>query len=110
MWLQARLFVEAGVTKIRLTGGEPSLRGDIVSLTESLQALPGLQAIGITSNGIALRRKLPALKAVGALSYHTSSSRHSSKASCIEAQQDEAVAWVSASWYRTRQLERFGPT
>ena len=63
--MQARLFVEAGVTKIRLTGGEPTLRSDIVELTGRLNALPGLQSIGITTNGIALRRKLPALQENG---------------------------------------------
>ena len=52
--------------KIRLTGGEPTLRRDIVNLTAQLHALPRLKAIGITTNGIALRRKLPELQAQGA--------------------------------------------
>ena len=43
MLAQAALFVEAGVTKIRLTGGEPTLRKDIVELTSVLSALPGCQ-------------------------------------------------------------------
>ena len=63
--LQARLFVQAGVDKIRLTGGEPTLRPDIVSLTEQLHALPGLRTIGLTTNGIALQRKLADLQAHG---------------------------------------------
>ncbi|KAL0036403.1 hypothetical protein WJX77_006194 [Trebouxia sp. C0004] len=61
----SRLFVEGGVNKIRLTGGEPTLRRDIVDLTGQLNALPGLQAIGITTNGIALKRKLSDLQAQG---------------------------------------------
>ncbi len=71
--LQSRLFVEGGVNKIRLTGGEPTLRRDIVDLTGQLNALPGLQAIGITTNGIALKRKLPDLQAQGTVpsSCHT---------------------------------------
>lgn len=56
--LQSALFVRAGITKIRLTGGEPTLRRDIVSLASQMNALPGLDKIGITTNGIALRRKL----------------------------------------------------
>ncbi len=64
---QAKLFAEAGVVKIRLTGGEPTLRRDIVDLTARLNALPGVQSLGITSNGIALKRKLPDLKANGAV-------------------------------------------
>ena len=63
--MKAKLFVGAGITKIRLTGGEPTLRSDIVDLTRQLHSLPGLDAIGITTNGIALRRKLADLQANG---------------------------------------------
>ncbi|KXZ52967.1 hypothetical protein GPECTOR_8g34 [Gonium pectorale] len=63
----ARLFVEAGVTKIRLTGGEPTLRRDITELVSQLSGLrpAGLRSIAITSNGIVLGRQLPALKEAG---------------------------------------------
>ncbi|OBZ89679.1 Molybdenum cofactor biosynthesis protein 1 [Choanephora cucurbitarum] len=59
----ASLFVSQGVTKIRLTGGEPTVRPDIVSLVQSLGQLKqhGLRSLAMTSNGIALKRKLPAL-------------------------------------------------
>lgn len=59
----ARLFVSQGVTKIRLTGGEPTVRPDIIELVQQLGQLKqqGLQSIAMTSNGIALKRKLPAL-------------------------------------------------
>lgn len=63
--MQAKLFVEAGINKIRLTGGEPTLRRDIVDLTARMNALQGLEKMGITSNGIALKRKLPELQANG---------------------------------------------
>lgn len=63
---QARLFVEAGVNKVRLTGGEPTLRPDLVPLCQQLHALPGLRTLAITTNGIALTRSLPALKEAGA--------------------------------------------
>lgn len=62
---QAALFVDAGISKIRLTGGEPTLRRDIVELTGALSALPGCDAVGITTNGIALQRKLANLKENG---------------------------------------------
>ena len=57
------LFVSEGVRKIRLTGGEPTVRKDIVSLTQQIGALrsKGLRELCITSNGIALRRKLDAM-------------------------------------------------
>ncbi|KAK9813703.1 hypothetical protein WJX73_004102 [Symbiochloris irregularis] len=61
----AEIFVAAGVNKIRLTGGEPTLRRDIVPLTQRLHSLPGNPAIGITSNAIALRRSLAELQQSG---------------------------------------------
>ncbi|BFZ63269.1 hypothetical protein YB2330_004390 [Saitoella coloradoensis] len=59
----AEVFVGQGVTKIRLTGGEPTVRKDIVQLVERLGRLKekGLKELAMTSNGIALARKLPAL-------------------------------------------------
>jgi uncharacterized radical SAM superfamily Fe-S cluster-containing enzyme len=65
LFLQARLFVEAGVRKVRLTGGEPTLRSDLPSLCGQLTALPGLRTLAMTSNGIVLARQLPELKAAG---------------------------------------------
>eukprot|EP00842_Homolaphlyctis_polyrhiza_P000892 jgi/Hompol1/1803/HPOL_000511-RA len=63
----ARLFVDNGVTKIRLTGGEPTLHRDLPDIVAGLNDLraAGLKTIGITTNGIALKRKLPALLANG---------------------------------------------
>ncbi|ODQ81481.1 hypothetical protein BABINDRAFT_18435, partial [Babjeviella inositovora NRRL Y-12698] len=57
----ARLFVSQGVRKVRLTGGEPTIRSDILELVNELHAIPGLEEICITSNGLALHRKLPQL-------------------------------------------------
>ncbi len=60
----ASLFVSQGVNKIRLTGGEPTVRSDLPQIVSSLNDLKqhGLEQIGITTNGIALgRRKLDTL-------------------------------------------------
>jgi len=59
----ARLFVGAGVTKIRLTGGEPTVRRDLPEVISALNELRphGLRQIAMTSNGIALPRMLPSL-------------------------------------------------
>ncbi|CAJ0827413.1 8063_t:CDS:2 [Entrophospora sp. SA101] len=59
----AKIFISQGVNKIRLTGGEPTIRSDIVELVGELGRLKshGLQTIAMTSNGIALKRKLPKL-------------------------------------------------
>ncbi|KAN0066383.1 hypothetical protein ACQY0O_000477 [Thecaphora frezii] len=63
----AKLMVEQGVTKIRLTGGEPTVRRDLLEIVSALNRLrpKGLQQIGITSNGISLARKLDGLVASG---------------------------------------------
>eukprot|EP00892_Ulva_mutabilis_P001496 jgi/Ulvmu1/11347/UM075_0007.1 len=61
----ARIFVSEGVDKIRLTGGEPTLRKDLQGIAAELGSLPGLKTLAMTSNGVALRRKLPALRTAG---------------------------------------------
>jgi cyclic pyranopterin phosphate synthase len=45
-----RLFTELGVTKVRLTGGEPLLRKDILDLTKMLGQIPGLTDIPLSTN------------------------------------------------------------
>lgn len=62
----ARLFAAAGVKRIRLTGGEPLLRKDLVDLVAQLRAVPGIESVGVTTNGITLQRKLLPLKQAGA--------------------------------------------
>ncbi|PPQ79423.1 hypothetical protein CVT25_002693 [Psilocybe cyanescens] len=59
----ATLFVKSGVTKIRLTGGEPTIRKGIAEIISDLNTLQqyGLKSIGMTSNGLALHRHLPQL-------------------------------------------------
>lgn len=47
----ARLFVASGVTKIRLTGGEPLVRPGVVGLCERLAGLSGLRELVMTTNG-----------------------------------------------------------
>lgn len=61
----ARLFVSEGVDKIRITGGEPLVRKDLGEIIEGLRELKGLKHIAMTTNGVTLSKKLPALKAAG---------------------------------------------
>ncbi|KAK9700462.1 Radical SAM superfamily [Popillia japonica] len=61
----ARLFVKEGVTKIRLTGGEPTVRRDLVDIIASLKQINGLQTVAMTTNGIVLTRQLVALQRAG---------------------------------------------
>ncbi|KAK6433286.1 hypothetical protein LTR95_010534 [Oleoguttula sp. CCFEE 5521] len=61
------LFVNQGVTKIRLTGGEPTVRKDIVPLMHQIGALrkDGLKELALTTNGISLHRKLDEMLKAG---------------------------------------------
>ena len=61
------LFVNQGVTKIRLTGGEPTVRKDIVPLMHQIGSLRrnGLKELALTTNGISLHRKLDEMVAAG---------------------------------------------
>ncbi|GJN12804.1 hypothetical protein PR202_ga31117 [Eleusine coracana subsp. coracana] len=61
----ANLFVTSGVDKIRLTGGEPTVRKDIEDICLHLSRLKGLKTLAMTTNGIVLSKKLPKLKECG---------------------------------------------
>ena len=61
----AAAFVGAGVTKIRLTGGEPLLRKNITGLVKLLKGLPGLKELALTTNGVLLAPLAGELRAAG---------------------------------------------
>jgi cyclic pyranopterin phosphate synthase len=54
-----------GIRKLRLTGGEPLVRKDVARLVAMLVAVPGIQEVAMTTNGILLAEHAPALKAAG---------------------------------------------
>ncbi|KAI1720471.1 radical SAM superfamily domain-containing protein [Ditylenchus destructor] len=68
----AELFAAKGVNKIKLTGGEPTLRSDLVDIVGHISKIEGIKDIGITSNGIVLARKLNALLEAGLNSINVS--------------------------------------
>ena len=53
----ARAAVRVGFRKFRLTGGEPTLRPDLVEIIARLAAVPGVRDLALTTNGV----RLPAL-------------------------------------------------
>lgn len=61
----ATLFAAEGVSKLRLTGGEPLLRRDIDQLVAMLAAIDGIDDVALTTNGAALAAKARALKEAG---------------------------------------------
>lgn len=61
----ARLFVSAGVEKVRLTGGEPLLRQDLPLLVEGLTGIEGLREVTLTTNGSLLSAQAEPLRKAG---------------------------------------------
>ncbi|MCH8055516.1 MAG: GTP 3',8-cyclase MoaA [Deltaproteobacteria bacterium] len=61
----AGLFVQLGVEKIRLTGGEPLVRRDLEKLVGKLSSLSGLKDLCLTTNGSLLAEKIEDLKNAG---------------------------------------------
>src|SRR5215831_7219187 len=49
-----RIAVTLGITKLRVTGGEPLLRRDLPVLIRSLAAVPGIRDLALTTNGVLL--------------------------------------------------------
>ena len=66
----AKTFVENGVTKIRLTGGEPLIRKDFDRILNQLATLP--VALSLTTNGVNVDQYIPLLKKVGMTSINIS--------------------------------------
>ena len=60
-----RIFVDLGVTKIRVTGGEPLLRRDLETLIAKLSQINGVQDLTLTTNGYLLADKAQSLKDAG---------------------------------------------
>lgn len=56
---------ELGIRHVRLTGGEPLVRKDCCRLVEMLKAVPGIETVTITTNGVLLERYLPSLVQAG---------------------------------------------
>lgn len=65
MVLVGQAFVELGVEKIRLTGGEPLVRNGVVELAQSLHKLKGLKELVMTTNGVLLDKFAEPLKDAG---------------------------------------------
>jgi len=61
----ARAFTELGVSKIRITGGEPLVRRNVLELFEQIGDLPGLNELVMTTNGSQLPRYAEQLRATG---------------------------------------------
>ena len=59
------LFATEGISKVRITGGEPFLRRGIMDFIERLTSIPGIEKVNITTNGILTSKHIPKLKSLG---------------------------------------------
>jgi len=63
--LLVRLFADLGFDKLRLTGGEPTVRNHIVDLVREIAAVPGIKSLSMTTNGVLLGKLAQPLKDAG---------------------------------------------
>lgn len=68
----AQIFIRLGVRRIRLTGGEPTVRHGIEELIEKLARLPYLESLAMTTNGVLLKKMASTLKRKGLSSLNIS--------------------------------------
>src|SRR5688572_30342306 len=61
----ADVFLDLGVDRVRLTGGEPLLRRDLPTLVERLASRPRIRDLALTTNGVLLQEHAAALKQAG---------------------------------------------
>ncbi|MGZ9849730.1 GTP 3',8-cyclase MoaA [Macrococcus psychrotolerans] len=61
----AKVYAQLGVKKVRITGGEPLLRRDLPDLIREIQAIEGIEDIGLTTNGLLLKKHGQALYDAG---------------------------------------------
>ena len=67
-----RIFSSIGIKKVRITGGEPFVRRDLMNFLTSLSETKGLEEIHITTNGVLTEAFIPQLKSIGISSVNLS--------------------------------------
>ncbi len=58
-------FAALGAWKVRITGGEPTLRRDLMEILEIARSTPGVRKVALSTNGARLKQLAPSLKSVG---------------------------------------------
>ena len=60
-----KIFVDLGITKVRITGGEPFSRKGILDFLTKIRSFSGLEELYVTTNGVGIAQFVPALKKIG---------------------------------------------
>ena len=60
-----RILADLGISKVRITGGEPFVRRDLIPFMSELSHIDGIEKINITTNGTAPLKHIDAMKAIG---------------------------------------------
>jgi cyclic pyranopterin phosphate synthase len=58
-------FAECGISKVRITGGEPLVRSDIAEIVKAIRSVDGISTVALTTNGVYLKRYAKELKDAG---------------------------------------------
>lgn len=66
------ILADMGIHKVRITGGEPFLRKDLMELLRKIKAIPGIRDLHLTTNGLLTGPHIPELKSIGIASVNMS--------------------------------------
>ncbi|MCJ7581445.1 MAG: GTP 3',8-cyclase MoaA [Candidatus Aminicenantes bacterium] len=59
------VFSEMGIRKVKITGGEPLVRNDILEIVENISSIDGIEEVSMTTNGLLLEKLAASLKRAG---------------------------------------------
>ncbi|MBU0913372.1 MAG: GTP 3',8-cyclase MoaA, partial [Gammaproteobacteria bacterium] len=59
------VFAELGTSKVRITGGEPSLRKDLTAIIDTVKNIPGIKTVALSTNGYRLQKEVRNWRAAG---------------------------------------------
>lgn len=65
MLRMAKIMAKMGISKVRITGGEPFVRNELMRFLKDLKAIEGIEQIHITTNGVLTAPLIPELKVMG---------------------------------------------
>ena len=64
-YLLAKAFAKCGITKVRITGGEPLVRSDVTEIVRLIASVEGIQTVALTTNAVYLKKYAKELKEAG---------------------------------------------